>query len=51
VTTTFRDGVAVEGHWDTTRLEPGDYVLRVLAADIRGNVATANRDVPVRIVR
>jgi hypothetical protein len=50
VTTTFRGGVAVEGVWDTTRLEPGDYVLRVLAADIRGNVATANRDVPVRIV-
>lgn len=51
VTTTFRGGVAVEGAWDATRLEPGDYVLRVLVADIRGNVATANRDVPVRVVR
>jgi DNA-binding beta-propeller fold protein YncE len=51
VTTTFRGGVAAEGHWDTAQLEPGDYVLRILAADIRGNIAIANRDLPVRIVR
>jgi hypothetical protein len=47
VTNTFRDGVAAQGFWDTTLLPPGDYTLRAWAADIRGNVATANRDLPV----
>lgn len=49
VTNTLRDGVAARGSWDTTRLAPGDYVLRVWAADINGNVATANRDLPVTV--
>jgi hypothetical protein len=44
------DGVASEGFWDTTELPPGEYILRAWAADIRGNVATANRDVQVTIV-
>jgi hypothetical protein len=47
VTDTFRDGVASQGFWDTTLLAQGDYILRVWAADIRGNVAVANRDVAV----
>jgi len=51
VTNTFRDGIAASGVWDTTTLEPGNYTLRVRAADIRGNEATANRDVQVTIER
>ena len=50
MTNTFRNGVASHGFWDTTLLAPGDYTLRAWAADIRGNAAVANRDVPVTIV-
>ncbi len=49
VTNTFRNGVASPGWWDTTFLAPGDYILRIWAADIKGNVATAKRDVPLTI--
>ena len=49
VTNTFHDGVASPGHWDTSLLAPGNYTLRVHAADIRGNEALANRDVPVTV--
>jgi hypothetical protein len=49
VTNTFRNGVASPGWWDTSTLAPGDYLLRIWAADISGNVATAKRDVPVTI--
>ena len=49
VTNTYRNGVASPGYWDTAALEPGDYVLRIVARDIRGNEATRNRDVPVTI--
>ncbi len=48
-TSSLRDGVAAEGSWDTTELQPGEYILRAWVADIRGNVATANRDVPIAI--
>jgi hypothetical protein len=51
ITNTLRDGVAARGSWDTNELPPGDYILRIWAADINGNVATANRDVPVTIRR
>ena len=51
VTTTLREGRASKGFWDTTLLAPGDYIVRVQAADVRGNVAVENRDVPVTIVR
>jgi hypothetical protein len=51
VTNTLRDGVAARGFWDTSELPPGDYILRIWAADINGNVATANRDLPVTIQR
>lgn len=50
VTNTLSGGVATEGFWDSSRLPPGDYTLRIHARDISGNVATANRDVPIRIV-
>lgn len=49
-TSSLRDGVASEGFWDASELPPGDYILRAWAADVRGNVATSNRDVPVTIV-
>jgi hypothetical protein len=49
VTNTFRDGVAAEGVWDTRTLPPGNYTLRIRAADVRGNEAIANRDMPVTI--
>jgi len=47
VTNTFRGGIASPGWWDTGSLPPGDYTLRIFAGDIRGNLALANRDVPV----
>ena len=49
-TNTFRDGLASPGFWDSTLLPPGDYIVRALAADIRGNLAIANRDLPVTVV-
>jgi streptogramin lyase len=49
VTNTLRGGVAARGHWDASALPPGDYTLRVLAADISGNEALANRDLPITI--
>jgi hypothetical protein len=50
VTTTFRDGIASDGVLDTTKIVPGDYTLRILAADYSGNEAVANRDLPIRIL-
>ena len=35
---------------DGTQLPPGDYVVRIWAADVNGNVATANRDLAVTVV-
>jgi hypothetical protein len=49
VTNTFGHGEAAFGVWDTTSLPPGDYILRVWAADIRGNTAVANRDLAVTL--
>ena len=51
LTNTLRDGRAAHGTWDTSELPPGDYTLRVLAADFNGNEAEANRDIPVTLVR
>jgi DNA-binding beta-propeller fold protein YncE len=49
VTNSFKGGAAASGVWDTTSLPPGDYILRVWAADFNGNTAVANRDLPVTI--
>jgi hypothetical protein len=49
VTNIVRDGRAARGAWDTSELPPGDYTLRILAADLGGNEAEANRDLPVTI--
>ena len=47
VTNRFAGGEATEGVWDTTRLAPGDYILRGWAADVGGNMT--ERDLPVTI--
>jgi hypothetical protein len=51
VTNTVRDGRAARGLWDTSELPPGDYTLRVIAADFNGNEADANRDVLITVER
>lgn len=51
VTSTLRGGVSSPGVWDASALPPGDYTLRILAADIKGNEAMANRDVAITIER
>lgn len=48
-TNTVRDGLAAEGVWHASELPPGDYVLRIIAADLAGNEATKGRDLPLRI--
>lgn len=50
VTNTFENGAAAQGFWESALLAPGDYIVRAWAADIRGNVAQANRDLPITIV-
>ena len=47
VTNTVRNGVAEEGWWDTTTLEPGRYTVRIYAADSAGNEAIKGRDLAV----
>jgi sugar lactone lactonase YvrE len=49
VTSRLRGGVAAADAWDADALPPGDYLLRIIAADISGNEATANRDLPITI--
>jgi hypothetical protein len=49
VTNTLRGGIAAAGRWDSGLLPAGDYTLRVLAADVAGNEAIANRDLPVTV--
>jgi hypothetical protein len=51
VTNTVRGGRAARGAWDTAELPPGDYTLRILAADFSGNHAESNRDVPLTVER
>jgi sugar lactone lactonase YvrE len=51
VTNTVRHGRAERGTWDTSALPPGDYTLRILAADFAGNEAADNRDIPVTVIR
>ncbi len=45
VTNRFQEGAATHGVLDLSSLAPGDYTLRIRAADVRGNEALANRDV------
>jgi hypothetical protein len=50
VTNSFANGVAAPGVWDATLLPPGEYTLRVIAEDIRGNQALERRDLAITIV-
>ena len=47
-TTTYADGIATPGFWDTTMVAPGAYVLRVFVSDFSGNRTT--RDLKVVVV-
>lgn len=49
VTNRVRDGVAEPGAWRVAGLAPGDYTLRIYAADFAGNVATTGRDLSVHV--
>ena len=49
VTNTLHEGVSGIDFWNTSTLPPGDYTLRILAADFQGNVATTNRDLAITI--
>ena len=51
VTNRVRDGLAVRDNWKTEELPAGDYILRIIAADLAGNEATAGRDLAVTIER
>lgn len=49
-TNTVRDGSFATGLWQTDRLPPGDYTVRIFASDHVGNMATKNRDLPVTLM-
>ncbi len=48
VTNIVRDRAAREGFWETSKLAPGDYTVRVMAEDFFGNRTT--HDTPVRVI-
>ncbi len=50
VTTRLEEGRATWDAWDTRTLPPGDYVLRIHAADVAGNTAVARRDLAVAVL-
>jgi hypothetical protein len=50
VTSSLHDGVAEDGTFDTSTLAPGDYTVRILAADASGNEAVKNRDLPITVL-
>ena len=45
----LRDGEVSAGSWQVGALAPGDYILRIHAADFAGQVALEGRDLPLRI--
>ncbi|HEX5890783.1 MAG TPA: NHL repeat-containing protein [Pyrinomonadaceae bacterium] len=49
VTNWVRDGRANRDAWDTSKLAPGDYVLRIIARDYNGNEAQEGRDLLITI--
>jgi sugar lactone lactonase YvrE len=50
ITNIVRDGYDAPSVWNTSELPPGDYVLRIIAADFSGNEALSDRDFPIRVV-
>jgi sugar lactone lactonase YvrE len=49
VNNTLRDGVALPGSWKVGDMEPGDYLLRIYAADFAGQVALEGRDLAITV--
>ena len=49
VTNRARDGVAATGSWDPAQLAPGDYTIRIVAADYAGNEAQAGRELSITV--
>jgi len=49
VNNTLRDGQVAPGAWRVGELAPGDYILRIYAADYVGQVAVEGRDLAVRV--
>ncbi|MBT2185634.1 hypothetical protein [Sphingobium nicotianae] len=49
VTNHVGDGFARTDAWSPAGLAPGDYIVRILAADFAGNTAQANRDLPITV--
>ncbi|WP_338761176.1 NHL repeat-containing protein [Massilia sp. METH4] len=43
------DGQVSPGTWDVSGIEPGNYTLRIHAADYAGNVAVEGRDLPITV--
>jgi hypothetical protein len=49
VTNVVRDGRAHSDTWRSSELPPGDYILRIIAADYNGNEARTGRDVAITV--
>ncbi len=49
MTNHVRGGQASVGGWNPAGLAPGDYIIRILAADFAGNQALAGRDLPISV--
>jgi hypothetical protein len=49
VNNTLQGGVALPGSWRVDGLVPGDYLLRIYAADFAGQVALEGRDLPITV--
>ena len=49
VTNVVRHGRASPDGWNPAELAPGNYTIRILAADHAGNAASAGRDLPIAI--
>jgi hypothetical protein len=45
----LQGGLALAGSWRVSDLAPGDYVLRIYAADYAGEVALAGRDLAITV--
>ena len=49
VTNIVRDGYAKSAFWQVKELPPGDYLIRIFAADYAGNQAMDGRDLAIRV--
>jgi hypothetical protein len=49
INNTLKDGVAAAGSWNVASLAPGNYILRIHAADFGGLAAQNGRDLPLAI--